>query len=147
MRRLSLWSVLALFAVMATPAFAQRFTASIRGTVTDTSNAVVPAAKVTLKNEETGLTRTMPTNSSGNYSFADLPVGSYRIEVESPGFKTAVRTKIGISVADVRAVDIQLSTGDVAETVSVEASAGGVKTVGAEISGLITGEQVRELPL
>ena len=54
----------------------------------------------------------MTTNSAGNYSFADLPVGSYRVEVEAPGFKTEVRTKIGLSVADVRAVDVQLSTGD-----------------------------------
>ena len=139
--------IAALVLLLAVPAFAQRFTASIRGTVTDTSNAVIAGAKVTLKNEETGLTRTMATNAAGNYSFADLPVGSYRVEVEFAGFKTAVRTKIGISVADVRAVDIQLSTGEITETVSVEASAGGVKTVGAEISGLISGEQVRELPL
>src|SRR5258706_7285434 len=137
----------ALVLLMSVPVFAQKFTASSRGTVTDTSNAVIAGAKVTLKNEETGLNRTMTTNTAGNFSFPDLPVGSYRVEVEFTGFKTAVRTKIGISVADVRAVDIQLSTGELSETVSVEASSAGVKTVGAEISGLISGEQVRELPL
>src|SRR5258708_5329527 len=112
----------ALVLLMSVPVFAQKFTASIRGTVTDTSNAVIAGAKVTLKNEETGLNRTMTTNTAGNFSFPDLPVGSYRVEVEFTGFKTAVRTKIGISVADVRAVDIQLSTGELSETVSVEAS-------------------------
>jgi len=137
----------ALVLLLSVPAFAQKFTASIRGTVTDTSNAVIAGAKVTLKNEETGLTRTMATNTAGNYSFADLPLGSYRVEVEFTGFKTAVRTKIGISVADVRVVDTQLSTGEIAETVSVEASASGVTTVGAEIAGSISGETAVELPL
>ena len=83
----------ALVLLMSVPAFAQKFTASIRGTVTDTSNAVVAGAKVTLKNEETGLTRTQTTNTAGNYSFPDIPVGSYRVEVELPGFKSAVRTQ------------------------------------------------------
>ena len=86
-QRLSLTALLLLLAV---PVFAQRFTAAIRGTVTDPSNAVIAGAKVTLKNEETGLTRTATTNEAGNYSFPDLPVGSYQVEVTFTGFKSAV---------------------------------------------------------
>src|SRR5262245_61011385 len=131
----------------AVPAFAQKITASIRGTVTDPTGAVVAGAKVTVKNEETGLTRTASTNAAGAYGFAELPVGSYRVDIEQAGFKAASRSKIVLNVADARAVDIQLQTGDISESVNVEVPAVSVKTVGAEISGLVTGEQVRELPL
>jgi hypothetical protein len=133
--------------LLAGPALAQRFTATIRGNVTDPSTAVIAGAKVTLRNEETGLARTAATNETGNYSFPDLPVGSYEVEVTFTGFKSAVRTRIVINVADVREVNVQLSTGEITESVSVEDSAYSVKTVGAEIAGLTSGEQVRELPL
>jgi hypothetical protein len=133
--------------LLSAPAFAQRFSAAIRGNVTDASGAVMTSAKVTLTNEETGLTRTATTNAAGNYSFTELPVGSYRIQVEAAGFKTEVRSKVVINVADVREVNVQLQTGEVTETVTVEVAAVSVKTVGAEIAGLVSGEQVRELPL
>jgi Carboxypeptidase regulatory-like domain len=140
--------LLAAFVVLLSlPAFAQKFTGQIRGTVTDQTNAVIAGAKVTLKNEATGLTRTTQTNATGSYAFPDLPVGSYQVEVEFAGFKTEVRNKIPLSVIDVRVVDFQLSTGEITETISVEVPAVSVKTVGAEIAGLVSGEQVRELPL
>ena len=132
---------------LAVPAFAQRFTAAIRGNVTDPSSGMIAGAKVALRNEATGLTRTATTNEVGNYSFADLPVGTYALGVTSSGFKSAAQTGIVVNVADVREVNVQLSTGDVAEVVTVEATAYAVKTVGAEIAGLVSGEQVRELPL
>ena len=132
-QRLSLTTLLLL---LAGPVLAQRFTAAIRGNVTDPSNAVIAGAQVTLRNEETGLARTAASNEAGNYSFADLPVGSYQVEVTVTGFRSAVRTRIVINVADVREVDVQLSVGEVTEAVSAESSAYSVKTVGAEIAGL-----------
>ena len=89
-RRLSLGALLLLLAV---PAFAQRFTAAIRGHVTDPSRAAIAGAKVTLRNEGTGLARSVTTNEAGNYSFPDLPVGSYQVEVTFAGFKKEVRTR------------------------------------------------------
>ena len=139
--------LVALVLLLAMPAFAQKFTAAIRGTVTDPTDAAMSAAKVTLTNEATGVSRSVTTNTAGAYSFPDLPVGSYRVEVESAGFKTAVRSKVVINVADVREVNVKLETGAITETVSVEANPNAVKTVGAEIAGLVSGEQVRELPL
>ncbi len=132
---------------LSVPALAQRISATIRGTVTDPTNAVIQGAKVTAKNEDTGFTRSTTTNSSGGYVFPDLPVGSYRIEVEYPGFKSEVRARINLNVADVRAVEIQLSTGEISEVVNVESPAVAVQTFGGEVAGLVTGEQVRELPL
>ena len=132
---------------LAVPATAQRITATIRGTITDPSGAVIEGAKVTVKNEGTGLTRSGLANSAGNYSFAELPVGSYQIQVEHPGFKTEVRAKIVVNVADTRPVDVQLSAGEVTELVTVEVPAVAVKTIGADVSGLVTGQEARALPL
>ena len=131
------------------PAFAdaQKITGTIRGTVTDPSQAVVADAKVTLKEEETGFTRSTTTNAVGNYQFAELPVGVYRVEVEAQGFRTASHTKIVLNVAAIRAVDFELVTGAVTEAVTVEANAVEVQTMGGEVSGLVTGTQARELPL
>jgi hypothetical protein len=131
----------------AVPCFAQRSTATLRGVVTDPSAAVIAAAKVTVKSEATGFTRSMNTNSDGIYVFADLPVGSYRLDVEYAGFKAAARTRIVLNVADVRVMNVQLETGAITDAVSVEANLLAVKTVGGEVAGLITGAQVRELPL
>ncbi len=127
--------------------FAQRTSGAIRGTVTDSSGAVIPGATVTVKSEGTGFNRSTVTNTEGVYSFAELPVGTYSVEVALQGFKTAVQTGIPLNVADVLAVNVQLEPGALAETITVESSTTTVKTVGGEVAGLVTGEQVRQLPL
>ena len=73
--------------LVAVPAYAQKITGTMRGTVTDPTGAIIAGAKVTIKNEDTGLTRSVTTTSAGIYSFAELPVGSYRVEVEHPGLQ------------------------------------------------------------
>ena len=129
-------SLVALVLLLAAPVFAQKFTSQIRGTVTDPTGAAVSGAKVTLTNEGTGVSRTLNTNAQGNYAFADIPVGSYRVEVEFAGFKLAVQNKVQANVGDVRVVDVKLETGAITETVSVEAHAKACTTVGAEIAGI-----------
>ncbi|HEX4567907.1 MAG TPA: carboxypeptidase regulatory-like domain-containing protein, partial [Vicinamibacterales bacterium] len=131
----------------AAPALAQRTTATIRGTVTDQTKAVVPGATVTVTGESVNLSRTITTSTDGVYTFSDLPVGKYTIKVELPGFKAATRTDIVLNVADDRAIDFLLVPGGVNEDVLVQAESTPVKTVGGDVSGVITGQQVRELPL
>ena len=147
MRKFSL--LLAIAALLAFPhaILAQRSTATIRGTVADATRSSLPGALVTAKNDATGLTRTATTNDAGLYSIAELPVGLYTVQVEFAGFKTAVRTGLTLNVADDRAVDFELQPGSVSETVQVEANSQAVRTIGGDVSGVITGEQVRELPL
>ena len=128
-------------------AYGQRTTAALRGTVRDATQAVLPGVTVTVTNEETGLVRTGVTNASGVYSAPDLPVGRYKVEAELAGFKKAVRTGVVLRVADEFAVDFDLAQGNLTETVNVEASATPVRVLGGDVSGVITGEQVRELPL
>src|SRR5438067_1446476 len=143
-RTISLTLLLAAFAL---PSFAQRITASIRGTVTDSTGAVVPGASVTVRNENTGFTRSNVTNGAGSYSFAELPIGTYTVDVSLSGFKSAIRKGIVLDVADVRGEDVQLEAGTLSETVTVESPALAIQTIGGEVAGLVTGEQVRELPL
>jgi hypothetical protein len=133
--------------LLAVPVLAQHFTAGIRGSVRDSSGAVVVGAKVVLKGEGTGFTQTTETNSAGVYMFRELPVGSYSVQIDQPGFKSVVNKNIVLNVADERAVDVTLEAGQLTETVSVEASAVQVKTIGGDVSGVVSGEQVRELPL
>jgi hypothetical protein len=139
--------ILLLSLLIAVPALAQRVASTIRGTVSDPTAAVIVGAKVTVKNEATGLTRTAETNTSGTFAFADLPIGTYTIEIEYPGFKSSVTRGVLLNVADVRQVQITLETGAITESVSVEVPAVSVKTIGGDVSSIITGAQVRELPL
>ena len=145
MRRMIALTIL--LVALAIPSFAQRITASIRGTVTDSTGAVVPGATVTVKNENTGFSRSTVTNGVGSYSFGELPTGTYTVEVSLAGFKTVIRTGIILDVADVRAEDVQVEAGALSETVTVESPAVAIQTIGGEVAGLVTGEQVRELPL
>jgi hypothetical protein len=141
--------VLAGSLVLLTPslAFAQRSNATIRGTVRDATQAVLPGATVTATHEEIGLTRTTVTNDSGVYSIAELPIGRYRISAELSGFRTATRTGVLLRVADEFAIDFELQPGAITDAITVEASATPVRVLGGDVSGVITGEQVRELPL
>src|SRR5216117_672502 len=102
----SAFSVAFLLAI-ALPAVAQRTTASVLGTVTDPTHAVVPGATVTVTNQDTGLTRSTVTNGQGLYSVSELPVGRYNVTVELQGFKTATRTDIVLNVADDRKLDFE----------------------------------------
>src|SRR3989442_6807415 len=139
--------LIVLLAASAAPTLAQRITATIRGTVTDSTGAVVPGANVTAKSEETGGTRSTVNNSAGVYSFPELQVGTYTVEVAIRGFKTSVVKGVALNVADDRAVNVRLETGTMSESITVEVPAVAVQTIGGEVAGLVTGEQVRELPL
>jgi Carboxypeptidase regulatory-like domain/TonB-dependent Receptor Plug Domain len=147
MRKVFLPTAVALALLLPSLSYAQRATAMLRGVVRDTTQGVLPGVNVTVTNEDTGLVRVAVTNTAGLYSAPDLPIGRYKIEAELSGFKKASRTGVVLRVADDFVVDFELATGDVAETVNVEASSTPVKILGGDVSGVITGEQVRELPL
>jgi hypothetical protein len=127
MRWTRLFLVAALVAA-AVPALAQRSTATLRGTVADSTGGVVPGATVTAKNAVTGFTRSVTTNANGIYLLQELPVGTYTLTVELAGFKTMSKTGIELNVADVRESEFKLETGAISETVSVVADTLVVKT-------------------
>jgi len=146
MRRKQQLVLILLLVVISVPALAQRQSATIRGTVTDETGAVLPGATVTVTGTDTGLSRVVYTNPSGIFTF-DLPVGTYSLTVELEGFKKAVVSAIELNVADERRLDVGLELGDVVEEITTTASAIHVETIGGEVTGLVRGEQIRELPL
>jgi carboxypeptidase family protein/TonB-dependent receptor-like protein len=143
--RLSL-AVLLLF-LSSGVASAQRTTASIRGLVTDSTGAIVPGATITVTGQDTGFTRSTTSNDSGVYLLPDIPVGRYTVTTELTGFKAVKQTNVLLSVGDEREINFVLAAGAMTESVTVEGTAVAVRTTSGEVSGLITGTQVRELPL
>jgi hypothetical protein len=127
--------------------YGQSVRGTILGTVTDPSGAVVPGAKVTAHQTATGLVRTEVTNSEGEYSIPQLPVGPYAITVEQANFKKTERTGIELRVDDKLRVDIVLAVGQVTETVAVEATVPVVQTDSSTVGNVVDNKKVTELPL
>ena len=104
----------------------QAVTATLVGTVTDASGAVVVNTKVSATETNTGVSRTATTNESGNYTFPDLPPGVYSVSVEQPGFKKETRSNLNVDVNSTTRVDVQLTPGSVSETVNVTAESAAI---------------------
>ena len=127
--------------------FGQGSTASITGTAKDISGAVLPETAITVRHTETGLTRTVQTDSRGGYSVPLLPVGQYEVTAERMGFRREVRRGIDLVVGQEAVVDLTLQVGSIEQQVTVTADAPLVNTTLASTSGLINEQQVKDLPL
>lgn len=139
----------AVCSLFSTPAFSQDITATISGTITDASGGAINNAKVTVYSVERNVEeRSVQTGGAGTYVAALLPIGTYSIRVEAPGFKKAVRDNVVVNVSDKLIINIGLEVGGVNESVTVEESAVRLQLQqGAEQSSTITGTQIRELAL
>jgi Carboxypeptidase regulatory-like domain len=126
---------------------AQSGTATLFGQVKDAQDADVPGATVTLTHVGTSATRTMVTGESGSYRFPALQPGEYSLKVEMDGFRTAVQHRIVLSVDTSTQVDVPLLVGSIAETVQVTADTPALNTSDASLGNVISGTQIRELPL
>src|SRR5215467_5660135 len=129
------------------PFSAAQVSADLSGVVTDQSGAVVTGAKVTVKNLDTGLSRTSSTDQSGRYGFFALPVGLYEIRVTKDGFAEGVRSGIRLAVGQEASADLSLHVGHVTEEVRVNEDAPVVNLTTQDISGLVGERQVKDLPL
>src|SRR6267142_6020383 len=122
-------------------------TGALTGTTTDATRAVIPGVEVTLTNEATREVRTAISGENGNYSFPLLAPNTYRLEAGLPGFKTAARSGVRITVTETTRLDIQLEVGALAEPVTVEADPDEVHRA-RSASGRVLGQQaVVSLPL
>jgi hypothetical protein len=122
-------------------------TAQINGTVTDPSGGVLPGATVTAIQTDTGFRREVVTDAEGAFTLTALPIGPYRLEVALAGFRTYVQTGIVLEINSNPTIAVTLPLGQLAETVSVEASAPLVETRNPAIGGVIENERIEELPL
>jgi hypothetical protein len=139
---------LALSCVMSGVAYGQAVESQqISGTVTDPSGAVVPGATVQVKNSATGLTRTVITNSDGNYVALNLPVGTYDITTTMTGFKKSTITGVAVDVGAKPGVPIALELGAVGEEVTVKADSIQIQTTTAEIGGVVSSTEATQIQL
>lgn len=115
----NIWAMAALLSLLTCAVVAQTITASITGTVTDASGAVVPNAKVTATNVATNLTYTATTNESGLYNLRFLPVGQYTVSTETQGFKRTILGPFGLEVNQTARVDVQLEVGETTQSIEV----------------------------
>ncbi|MBV9574715.1 MAG: carboxypeptidase regulatory-like domain-containing protein, partial [Acidobacteriales bacterium] len=126
---------------------AQTSEGRILGTVYDQSGAVVAAAKVTITNTATNVSRSLVTTSAGEYVVPNLEPGPYVAAAEAAGFKKAVSTQFTLEVArDVR-IDLRLTPGAVSETMTVSAEASLVDTTDATLNGVLPNKAISELPV
>ncbi len=126
---------------------AQVTTGMISGSVSDSSGAVLPGAKVVVLNEETGISRSATTDAAGRYSAPSLGLGRYRVTVSQEGFQTEVRTGIEITVGRNAVVDVAMTVGAVTQTVEVTGEAPLIETTKSSVDYLVNDATVRELPL
>jgi hypothetical protein len=121
--------------------------ATLVGTVTDTSGAVIPNAKVKVANPDKGYVRDLVSNSAGEYTAARIPIGNYVITVETPGFQKLIRTGINLEVGQTLRVDLQLTVGQVSQEITVAGNVTKVETENATVSDVVTASQIVNLDL
>lgn len=128
-------------------AIAQTNTGQLSGNVTDEKGAAVPDATVVALRVDTGERRTATTSTDGNFTFTNLGLGAYRVTVTKDGFKETTANNVLINVATVTRQDFSLAVGEVSEVVSITADTVQVESQSGTVGEVVTGEQVRELPL
>ena len=124
-----------------------RITGTISGSVTDSSGAAVPAAKVVLRDEATNITKEVQSNEAGLFTFPDLSNGSYELTVTVAGFQTAVVKNIRVGTSQTTDVPIRLDVGQQNQTITVEGAAPVLETVSQLVTTTQTTKTVQELPV
>src|SRR3984957_15549524 len=133
--------------VASLPLYAQSGSATLQGTVTDPSGAVVPSAKIHIEAPATGITRDVVTNNAGFYSAPNLNTGQYTLTVATPGFAKKTQTNIELTVGAIKDLDVGLTVSATDVTVTVQASSNQVNLVDTSVQGAIDGKTTRDLPL
>src|ERR1700746_1383055 len=140
------FSLLSLLSGLDSAALAQS-TASLSGTVTDATGAVVPNASVTATNQGTGVASVTQVDTSGAYLFPALPIGMYRIEVSAANFQTAEISNLKLEVATSITQNVQLKVGEAREKVVITAEAALVDITTTSTGQVINDKTVQEIPL
>lgn len=123
---------------------AQVKSSAITGTVTDSSGAVVPGAKVTVTETSTGTSNTTQTNDQGQFNVPYLPIGHYTIDVTAVGFQSYRKTDIDLAGGVTAREDITMTVGTMTSTVEVQAGALVVQTENAQVAGSVGSEVIQD---
>jgi len=136
--------VVAVFGVIS--AFSQA-TGSLRGTITDPTGAVIPEASVTIKSADTGTVRKSLTDTQGEYTFQQVPPGTYKLVAEKAGFATMAKGDVTLLVNTPATLDLKMSLSASGEIINVQSEASQVNTTDASVGNPFGEVQVRQLPL
>ena len=132
---------------MAAVLIGQTQTATVRGTITDSSGAVFPKALLVLTNVDQNRPWKTVSNDAGEYTFVQIPPGNYRMTVEAPGFKKMEREGITLEVAQVLGLDAHLEIGNVTETVQVRGQVPLLDTASSSLGEVVNSRTTESLPL
>src|SRR5207302_10880059 len=110
---------------------------TITGTVTDPSGAAIAGATVTAKSVQRGITYTATSNESGIYRISELPVGDYDLKVENQGFQSSLYPALVLVLNQVARIDVQLTVGQVSQTVEVTGAAPVLKTEATQVDTIV----------
>lgn len=122
-------------------------TATISGSVKDSSDAILPGAELSVTNVETGISRNVITDDAGRYRATNLNVGEYEVKASLPGFQTSVRSGISLTIGREAVVNFTLNVGEISETIKVTGEAALVETTSGSLGSVVDRETIKELPL
>ncbi len=142
-----LLSTVCVLALGFAPGLRGQATGSFNGNVDDKSGSAIPGASVAVTSQGTGLVRDTKTDGAGHYLIPLLPVGTYDIKVDAPGFQSAASKDLRLQVDEAREFDFTLSPASVTTTVTVSGEAVAVETTNPSLGQVITSQQVSQLPL
>ena len=128
-------------------AWSQSQLATLSGTITDKSGAVILRGRIVIANQGTGLERSTVTDAAGMYHFSGLPPGTYTIRAEDQGFQTQIREGVALVSASESVINFSLIVGDLRQQVTVNANASGIDSTSSTVSGLVGEQSLTKLPL
>ncbi len=142
-----LFLVLFLSAIFCSSGTAQLSTATMFGSITDSTGAVIPHATVTLTQTDTNFTRTLMTKDDGSYREEFLPVGPYKISVTAPGFRALQHSGVVLSVMQNAELNLVLETGTATETITVSSDVPLVNLASSTLGDTVSNTEIDNLPL
>lgn len=141
------WKLLLVVSLLGVQAWSQSTRGTILGNVTDASGAAVPAAEVVVTNQGTNVSVTTTTGNDGQYTVTNLDPGTYRVSVGAQGFKSSTVQDVILQVSQTVRQNVQVTVGDVASSVSVEATAPVVQSDTSSIASVVDNRQIQTIPL
>src|SRR5207244_10529371 len=128
--------------------FSQTSNATLGGTVSDASGALIPGVTITATNTGTGIVNTVVSNDAGAYQFASLQTGTYTVTAELPGFQTQTRNGVALGVSQQVRLNFTLQVGTVAQSIDVSVVADTlIATSSSSVGNVLPEYKVRDLPL
>ena len=141
-----MWRLSLLLSIAACTAWSQEVSAGLTGRVTDSTGAPVAAAAVTVADKERGTEWPAVTNADGIYAFPRIPNGSYRLKVESPGFKNYLQADLTLEINQRARVDVVLQLGQVSESIEVVGDAALLQTETTQVGAVVTARTIDDTP-